>query len=118
MIIRGLDNNQDWIFGTGKASYRRDLLALSQNVKTRLLEWKGDCFFDNEAGVDWKNRLDKRQQLGSLRDEVRTVILKTDGVTEVTNLDFDFDSSNRDLTLNYSIKTIYSTEVEEENITI
>jgi hypothetical protein len=118
MIIRGLDNNQDWIFGSGKSSYRRDLLALSQNVKTRLLEWKGDCFFDNEAGVDWKNRLDKRQQLGPLRDEIRTVILKTENVTEVVNLDFDFNSSNRNLKLNYSIKTVYSTETDEESITI
>jgi hypothetical protein len=118
MIVRGLDENGDWTFGKGKSSYKESQLALSQNLKTRLLEWKGDCFFNNDAGVDWKNRLAKRSQVEPLRDEIRTVILKTDGVTEVINLDLDFNSTSRNLTVNYSVKTIYSAEAEENNITI
>jgi hypothetical protein len=118
MIIRTIDADGDWTFGKGISSYRRNLLALSQHIQTRLLEWKGDCFFDNEAGVDWNNRLEKRQQLEPLRDEVRTVILKTDGVTEVINVSFNFNSINRGLRLDYSIKTIYSEEIEENTINI
>jgi hypothetical protein len=118
MIIRGLDSNKDWTFGKGKSSYKSAQLALNQNLETRLLEWKGDCFFNNDAGVDWKNRLAKRSQAAPLQDEIRTVILKTDGVTEVINLDFDFNSINRNLKLNYSIKTIYSIESVSNEINI
>lgn len=118
MIIRSLDSDGDWNFGKGKSSYKSAQLALNQNLETRLLEWKGDCFFSNDSGVDWNNRLGKRSQAAPLRDEIRTVILKTDGVTEVINLDFDFNSINRNLTLNYSIKTIYSTESVSNTVTI
>lgn len=118
MIIRALDADGDWIFGNGISAYRNKQLALNQNIETRLLEWKGDCFFDKNAGVDWKNRLAKRSQTAPLQDEIRTVILKTDGVTEVTNLDLDFNSTSRNLKLNYSIKTIYSTEEESNSINI
>jgi len=106
MIIRAIDSNGDWTFGKGKSSYKKDLAALIQNIKTRLFEWKGDCFFDNNAGVDWKNRLAKRSQLNPLINEVRTVILKTDGITQVINVDADLDS-NRQLTLSYSAKTVF-----------
>lgn len=118
MIIRAIDDDSDWTFGKGKSSYKNNELALNQDVKTRLQEWKGDCFFDNDAGVDWKNRLAKRSQVAPLRDEVRTVILKSDGVVEVVNLDFNFDSISRNLTLNYSVKTIYSTEAINDTIEI
>ena len=118
MIIRAVNENNDWTFGKGKSDYKNNLLALIQNVKTRLQEWKGDCFFDNEAGIDWKNRLAKRSQVAPLRDEIRTVILKSDGVVEVINLDLNFNSSSRNLTLNYSLKTIYSAEAVSETIEV
>jgi hypothetical protein len=118
MIIRGLDQDDDWTFGNGKSSYKRSQLALNQNISTKLLEWKGDCFFDNDAGVDWKNRLEKRSQIPFLQDEIRTVILKVDGVVEVANLDLNFNSTSRNLTVNYSVKTIYSTEVESNTINV
>ena len=118
MIIRSLDSDGDWTFGSGKSSYKTEQLALNQNIETKLYEWKGDCFFDNNAGVDWKNRLAKRSQVKPLQDEVRTVILKADGVIEVTDLDLIFDSISRNLTVSYSVKTIYSTEIESNSINI
>ena len=118
MMIRALDANGDWTFGKGKSSYKRQQLALNQNLKTRLLEWKGDCFFDNEAGVDWKNRLAKADQASPLQEEIRVVILKTDGVAAVDNLDLVFDSISRNLTISYTIQTIYIGEPISESIEI
>lgn len=118
MIIRTIDQEGDWTFGKGKSSYKVSLAALSQNVKTKLLEWKGDCFFDNNAGIDWNNRLAKRSQILPLQDEIRTLILKINGITEVINLDLNFNSNNRALRLDYSIKTVYSSEIEENTINI
>lgn len=118
MIIRSIDSDSDWSFGKGKSSYKTQQAAINQNIETRLYEWKGDCFFDNEAGVDWKNRLAKRSQLEPLRDEIRTVILKSFGVTEVVNVSFDFNSTSRNLKVDYSVKTIFSTETEENSIAV
>lgn len=115
MIIRTIDAQGDWVFGSGKSSYKKDLPALKQNIKTRLLEWKGDCFFDSGAGVDWNSRLGNKSQLQPLIDEVRAVILKTDGITEVLSLDSAL-SDDRNLTVNFSIKTAFG-EVQD-NITI
>jgi len=108
MIIRSIDSNGDWIFGNGKSAYKSGQLALDQNLKTKLLEWKGDCFFSNDSGVDWKNRLAKRSQTVYLQDEIRALILKIDGITEIVNLNLNFNSINRNLILSYSVKTIYS----------
>ena len=118
MIIRAIDTNGDWTFGKGKSSYKSSQLALNQNIATRLQEWKGDCFFDNDAGIDWKNRLAKRSQVAPLQDEIRTVLLKTDGVTSVANIDLNFNSINRNLAVSYSVKTIYSTEIESNTVNI
>lgn len=118
MIIRNIDENGDWTFGKGKSSYKRNALALNQHLKTKLLEWKGDCFFDNNAGIDWKNRLDKRSQIQPLLNEIRSLILKTDGVIAIISLNYDFNSDNRRLNLNYEIKTIYSGSTESESIFI
>ena len=118
MIIRSIDTNNDWTFGKGKSSYKTNELAVNQNLKTKLQEWKGDCFFDIEAGVDWKNRLAKRSQVAPLQAEIRVVMLKVAGVTEVVNLDLNFNSTSRNLTLNYSIKTIYSTNTVSDSINI
>lgn len=118
MIIRSLDKDNDWVFGKGKSDYKRSQLAFNQHLKTRLLEWKGDCFFDNNAGIDWKNRLDKRSQIPFLRNEIKTLILKTDGIKEVVELDINFNSINRKLTINYNIKTVYSSATESGNLII
>ena len=105
-MIRALDDNGDWTFGKGKSSYKKNLDALKQDVKTRLLSWVGDCFFDAGAGVDWNSRLGKRSQLNPLIEEVRLVILRTEGVIQVVNLSYDLNSE-RNLTINYSIKTVF-----------
>lgn len=116
MRIRSLDESGDWIFGNGKSSYKESGLALAQNIKTRLLEWKTDCFFNNDAGVDWKNRLDKPNQIDLLRDEIRSVILKTDGVSDLLNLESKF--INRKLSVSYLVNTVYSKQPISENIIV
>jgi len=35
MIIRTIDQDGDWTFGNGIGSYRRNLLALTQDLETR-----------------------------------------------------------------------------------
>ncbi len=53
MHIRAIDSENDWQFGKGLQSYKYKNNAIMQNVKTRLLSFLNDCWFDMEAGIDW-----------------------------------------------------------------
>ena len=117
MIIRTIDQDGDWTFGNGIGSYRRNLLALTQDLETRLKEWVGDCFFNVEGGIDWYNRIGSNNRR-ELQQDIKVLILQTEGITGVINLSLDYKSTSRNLNLTYSITTIYSNETITNNITV
>ena len=104
MIIRGLDANGEWLFGRGQQDYARGKEAIILNIKTRLRSFVNDCFFDQEAGIDWLNRLGNNNQREFLEADVQNQILNSFGVTNI--VDFDSSLDGRKLTLNYTISTI------------
>ncbi len=102
-----LDSNGDWTL-----NFQQDNNAvIMQNIQTRLKEWKGDCFFNSGAGIDWANRLGKNQQNG-LAAEIKNVIVKTQGVAQILSFSINFDSTNRIFTVNSRLRTIFSSSVE------
>lgn len=103
MIVRALDGDGDWEFGKGKNDYKRGINALQQNIKTRLMSFLGDCFFDITAGVDWFNLLGAKDQL-ALELSVSTIILNTEDVTGLLLLQLSV-SPNRRMTLTYRVQT-------------
>ena len=105
MIIRNLDSDHDWMFGKGKNNFLAGVNAIKLNIKTRLLEWLNDCFFAQNNGVDWKNRLD-RGQAADLEEEIRLVVLKSFGVTELSN--FSYNVTGRRFFAEYTVQTIFS----------
>lgn len=111
MKIRKVDENNDWTFGKGLSSYARNEEAIEQNIKGRLLSWVNDCFFDLQAGVDWKSRLDVGQQQ-ALEEECRAVILQSFGVVGVNSVDAVFDGATRLLRIEYNVSTIFSPSFE------
>ena len=111
MIIRAIDELGDWIFGRGKNSYKKGQDAIMQDIKTKILEWKGDCFFDQNAGVDWYNRMEKGQA-GDLAEEIRTLIVKCYGVISLDS--FEFTTIDRVFKATYSITTIFSQSAQGE----
>lgn len=119
MIIRALDQNSDWTFGRGKSDYKQDQDALKQNIDTKLKEWVGDCFFNQNAGINWQTRLAAGNQKDRLEQELSSLILKIDGVVNVALITVEV--ANRKFTVNYEIETIYSQEAQrliEQNINI
>lgn len=82
MRIRGIDVNNDWLFGKGQNDYARDLEALKIDLKTRLQSWKFDCFFAEQEGVDYKNFLDRGTKT-FLDNDVKRIILQTNGVLRI-----------------------------------
>lgn len=106
MIFRSLDSNGDWNFGHGQSSYLSSNAAIGANIRTRILSWVGDCFFDTGAGVDWINRLGSKNQRTLLDNDIRRIILTSYGVTGLVS--FDTVLNGRALTVTATINTIFS----------
>jgi len=106
MRTRALDINGDWQFGRGAQSYVTEKNALMQNVKTRLRQWKNNCFFAMTEGVDYTNYLDiGRKALLDL--DIKRVILQTLGVLRISDFTSTLDSNSRELTISATIATIF-----------
>jgi hypothetical protein len=106
MIIRSIDGEGDWNFGKGLSSYAQAEQAIEENVKTRVLSWVGDCFFSLTDYIDWKSRLDVGQ-FNNLNTEIRSVILNSFGVVGATLVSGNFNSSNRNYAITFTMDTIY-----------
>lgn len=111
MRFRNLTPEGDWTFGQGKSSYATQNKAIGLNIKTRLLSWLNDCFFDTGAGIDWPNRLGSKNQRFLLEQDLRRVILQSDGVTGI--LTFDTILEGRNFTANYSVQTQFSDSYQD-----
>lgn len=105
MRVRAITSDGEWTFGKGKQGYRLDEDAIGQNVKTRIMSFLGDCFFDTKAGIDWWNLLEFGKRDDLLRS-IQLTILGTDGVVAINNVDFYIQ--NRKLVVTYDIKTVFS----------
>lgn len=112
MIIRSVDVNNDWNFGKGRNDYKKDLSAVTQNIKTRLQSFLGDCFFALDQGIDWFNLLGSKQIL-ELRLAIAAVILNTEDVTEINLINITTSTSTRNILIQYDVNTVYGSVNEE-----
>lgn len=106
MIFRQLDALGDWTFGKGISGYATGEQAIELNIKTRLLSWKGDCFFALDDFVDWLGRLDKGQE-ANLNHELKSVILQSFGVVAVNSFHGALDAQRRAYQVVFDISTIF-----------
>ncbi len=111
MIFRNLTDDGDWKFGKGIQDFAKKDQAIGLNVRTRLLSWVNDCFFDQKAGIDWVNRLGSKGQRALLELDLRRVIQQSENVTALTS--FDTILNNRNFQANYAVNTIYSQEFQD-----
>ena len=59
MKFRTLDDNWDWNIGKGRQDFSSDSLAVAYSIKTKILSWYRDCFFNMETGIDFEETFDK-----------------------------------------------------------
>lgn len=111
MIIRAIDAGGDWQFGNGFASYATGEQAVEENIKTRLLSWRNNCFFALQDCVDWSALLDIGQQK-NLEAAVRSVILQSYGVVGINSATVVLERATRAITITANIRTIYSPSFE------
>lgn len=113
MIFRSIDGQGDWQFGKGKESYQYGQGAISLNVKTRLLSFLNDCFFDMNAGIDWFTYFGLPNKNDEIILRSRAVILQSYGVVSVNSILLNQDRNLRNAILTYSINTIYTVNYQE-----
>jgi hypothetical protein len=115
MIVRALDENGDWTFGSGIQNYLTLNAAIAQCIRTRFLSFLGDCFFATSDGIDWFNLLGPNNQL-SINLSINASILNLTGmvngqtvnlVTGILQLSFKLDAE-REFDVKYQVSTIYS----------
>lgn len=106
MRIRSLDSAHDWSFGQGKQNYSREAEALHTNVITRLLSFRTDCFYAEAEGVDYFNFLAPNTK-DLLDQDIKRVIMQTDGVTDIPEYESVLGTEERNLTVTATISTIY-----------
>ncbi len=107
MIIRATTATNDWLFGKGLQDYFINEAAIEANIKSKLLEWVGNCYFNLQAGVDWKNRLDVGQQQ-ALVVEIKQLVLQCYGVISILAFQANFISRTRVDTITMTLQTIFS----------
>lgn len=105
MMVRGIDSNNDWMFGKGKSDYRYNGDALQQKIKTSIQSFLGDCFFAQSEGIDWWNLLGSKKLL-DLRLAIATVILNIVGVTGLIGVSVT-PNLERNVRIVYSVTSVY-----------
>lgn len=108
MATRAVDSVGNWQFGNSFTNYKTDLDELKQNIITSLKSWKGDCFFDLDAGVDWYNILGSYNQDDYLKENIINIVQNIDGVININDYNATLDE-NRNITINLIINTVYGT---------
>ena len=104
-VIRSIDSNNDFNFGNGKSDYVEEELALKQNILTRLQEYKKDCFFDIDAGINYDYYLSSKNTQDALLKEIRYAILQTEDVMGIKSITSNI--VNREILIIAQIYSIY-----------
>jgi hypothetical protein len=103
----------EWIFARGKSGYERGNNAVMLNVRTRLMSFTNDCFFDLEAGIDWWNLLGGKNR-DLLLKQIKSTILDSYGVKEIVKFDAKVNAE-RVFEIGYTL-TLTDNEQETDNV--
>lgn len=112
MKIRNLDANGDFTFGKGLQNYLTGQAAIKEDIATYLKLWVGNCFWALQAGVNYRQLLDKNQKL-NLLSAIQAAILGRFGVTGIKQLDATLNPHTRALRVSYDVATIYTNSFQD-----
>ena len=114
MKHRGVDEIGNWVFGKGKNSYATGVEAIKLNIRTRLLSFKYNCFFDLEAGINWfdlGSASEKNLQLLNLK--IKEVIATSYGVNKIISSNLNIDRNTRAVKVTYQVQLLDETLLED-----
>lgn len=90
--------------------------AVPQGIRTRTKMVKGDCFLNEELGIDYLEQvLIKNFDPLVIRAIFQETILRTPDVTNCIGAQL-IEGDNREASIDYQVETVYSDEVLEDQI--
>jgi len=102
---RKLDENGDYVLGTGQDFLVNSPEAVGQAIKTRLLLLKGEWFVDTDDGLPQDQILGK--YTSSKDTLIKQRILETQGVSEIISYSSNTNPNTREYTFTATVNTIY-----------
>lgn len=112
MLVRALQKDKEgyseWSFGHSLADYKSGVNQIIQDIYTALYEWKYNCFFALENGIDWSTRLGYKNQKDLLDQDIIEIIENRQGVLSLSN--FNSNLENRHYYSSCEVYTDYSVE--------
>lgn len=106
----------DYSFGNGQADFIEEIEALKQSCLTRLRQFKGEWFLNEDDGTDWQKLLANRYQQNELMNLIKQRLLTVTGVSSVPVLNVEFDNQSRYANIEATISTIYGEFNLSENL--
>ena len=82
---RDSNGNFTWDFGHGLTSYATEQAEIKQDIECSLYEWKNDCFWALNNGIDWRLRLGYKNQKDLLDNDIIQIIRERYGVLSISN---------------------------------
>lgn len=112
MIIRANDSSGDWLWGQSEGDMLEGPPAVAQNVQTRCLCFKNDCFWNLPFGIDWFNLLGSTNPTAEngILLQARQVIGTSWGIVAINMIDVVEVNLTRSIALLYNLSSIYSTQ--------
>lgn len=107
-IQKDTEGYSEWLFGHSIADYKSGVNQIIQDIYTALYEWKYDCFFALENGIDWYTRLGFKNQKELLDQDIVAIIRNRQGVLNISN--FNSNLENRHYYSSCDVFTDYSVE--------
>ena len=89
-----------------------------QHVRTRLLFYRNEWFLDLQAGTPYfEDIFVKPVDLGRVEGIIKSRILETPGVAQLTQFFLEFDEVTRQLDIRFSAETSFGS-IDNEEVTI
>lgn len=108
MRYRALDANGDYTFGQNGANMLVDSpAAVAQAIDTRLKLLQGEWFLDRTKGVPYDTQIVGMDTAATRDQALQTVILDTQGVTQIADYASYLDPETREFTMAAVVDTEY-----------
>lgn len=107
------DANDIFLNPDGNLAMAYDAEAVGQHARQRVQTFAGEWYLDTTAGLPWVQQiLGKRYDAALAEAVVKSEVLNTDGVTEITSFSVSFDRASRGVFIrSVEVGTEYDEEV-------
>lgn len=90
---------------------------VAQQIKVQLLTWRGEWFLDTTHGVPYLDYiLVKNPSIELIRSIFREQIMSVDDVSDVVDIEIDYDVKTRIMTVAYEASTSYGLVTRKEKL--